>query len=263
MKIYINTDLEGICGVFSQEHLFNSGRFYPEARQLITDQVNAAIEGAYAGGADEVIVLDGHGGGGVFIISQMDERAQYIQGSGRPHWIEKLGECDGLFEIGVHAMAGTPDANLDHTQSLAGVQSMIVNGLEVGEIGQVVLTAGAWGIPLLMVAGDNKACAEAAQLVPGIRQAVIKQAIARFSAMHMHPKAACRLIKQEAKEGVKLVDKIKPYELTKPITVDVRLSTTDIAQSTLRSYSSRECEASLIDSRTVRYVADDIRKIWP
>ena len=114
--------------------------------------------------------------------------------------------------------------------------------------------AGAWGIPLLMVAGDNKACAEAVKLVPGIRQAVIKQAISRFSAMHLHPKAACRLIKQEAKAAIKLIDKIKPYELTKPITVEVRLSTTDIAQSTLKSYSSGLCDASLSeDDRIILY----------
>jgi len=262
MKIYISTDLEGICGVFSKEHLFPGGNLYAEARKLLTMQVNAAVEGCFAGGADDVIVLDGHGGACHLILDDMNEQAQYIQGSGRDCWLPFLQGSDGLLIIGAHAKAGTDKAVLDHTQSLQGVYSISINGREVGEIGQTVALAGAWNVPLLMVSGDDKACTEAEQLVPGIETAVVKQAISRSSALHLHPRAACRKIRTAAEKAIALVGTIKPYELEKPVVVRITLTTTDLAQQTLQG-ASRQCQARLIDPRTVELRADDIRKIGP
>lgn len=264
MRIYVNTDLEGISGVYCKEHLFPGGRLYNEARVFLSQQVNAAIEGAYDGGADEVIVLDGHGGSCHLLLDEMDAQAVYIQGSGRPDWLPRLEGCDGMLMIGWHAMAGTPAAVLDHTQSLEGLRSITVNGMEIGEIGQCVMIAGAWGVPLLMIAGDDKACAEATGMVPGIKSAVLKDSLSRFSAVQLHPRRACELLKETATEAVSLVGKIKPYELPKgEITVHIQLATTDLAQQTLQCYSPPTCESRLIDGRTIEHKADDIRKIFP
>jgi len=262
MKIYINTDLEGVCGVFSKEHLFPGERLYPEARKLLSQEVDAAVKGAFDGGADEVIVLDGHGGACHFLINEMDERAQYIQGSGRNQWLPNLAGSDGIFLIGVHAKAGTEGAVLDHTQSLEGVRSIKVNKIEIGEIGQVALIAGAWGIPVVLVSGDDKACAEAQSLIPQIEQVIVKKAISRYSAMHLHPQKACTLIFEAAKRAVSLCKAIKPYSIPGPYSATIELATTDIAQGTL-AYIPRQCEYHFLNSRTIEFKADDIRKLFP
>jgi len=262
VKIYVNTDIEGICGVFCEDQLGPEGRLYPEARRFLTAQVNAAVEGAYEGGATEVIVLDGHAGKRHLLLEEMDERGKYVEGGGGSQWLPFLEGCDGMLLVGVHAKAGTQGAVIDHTQSLWGVRSIVINGIEVGEIGQATMIAGAWNVPLLMAAGDEKACAEANELVPGIAQAVVKWGTHRFGALHMHPRAACRKIKECAKEAMSLVGKIKPYVLKKPVVQRMELATSDIALQTVRLLP-RTCQAKLVDSRTVECVADDIRDIGP
>lgn len=128
------------------------------------------------------------------------------------------------------------------------------------------MIAGAWGVPLLMASGDDKACLEADQLVPGIVQAVVKQAISRFSALHMQPNAAAKKIRACAQQATSLIGTIAPYRIQpagEEIVVHIELSTTDLAEQTLRCYSPSTCISKLIDPRTIEHRADDIRKIFP
>ena len=144
MKVFIETDLEGISGVSRAEMVADSHRYALE--RLMAD-TNAAVRGAIDAGAERVFVLDGHGGGKNFIPGLLDPRAEQTG-------IDRVKEADLCFIIGMHAMAGTQNAFLDHTQSSVSWHHYRVNGRRYGECGQLAAYAGAYGIPLGMVSGD-------------------------------------------------------------------------------------------------------------
>ena len=157
-RILIVTDLEGAGGVNdADEQLLPGQRRYLESRHILTGEVNAAVEGALAGGATEVVIWDGHDGSRTLSIDEIHSSAKLIQGKPTPatyYLSEKL--YDGILFVGQHAMAGAKDAILAHTQSFA-VKRITINGKEVGEIGQVAAIAGYFRIPVIMLAGDRAA----------------------------------------------------------------------------------------------------------
>ena len=157
MKIFIITDLEGISGIGTHQQVMDTDL---ETRKLLMQDTNAAIRGAFDGGATEVYVEDGHGGGGNFIMELLDPRAIYadeVECKTNAH--QK--SADAIMMIGAHAMAGTQNAFLDHTQSSIAWHDFTINGRKHGEVGQAAIFAGAFGIPMIMVSGDLAACAEA------------------------------------------------------------------------------------------------------
>ena len=186
MKVLIATDMEGIGGVFTS---LQTGKkpsindewhwFYQEARRLQTAEVNAAVQGAIDGGAREVVVWDGHSSGSNFAIEDLHPEAEYIIGGGYRQWFPVDKSYQALALVGFHAKAGTPNGVLEHTQSY-DVHSYSVNGVEMGEIGQAALLAGAYGVPVVFISSDDAGCAEAKQLLgPHLVAVSVKTGLAR------------------------------------------------------------------------------------
>lgn len=205
MKILIATDMEGASGVVHFDQTDPSHAEYGRFRRLLTGDVNAAIQGAAAAGATDFIVADGHWNGSNILIEELDPRAQLFSGSPTP-W----GMVDGVDQgveaalfIGYHARAGTQNAILDHTWSSVRVFNVWLNGRLVGEFGLNAAVCGHFGVPVLMVSGDQAVCNEAAEWVEGIETAVVKTAGGRMSAQCLPLEVSRRLIREAAERAVR------------------------------------------------------------
>ncbi|MGH7144686.1 MAG: M55 family metallopeptidase [Planctomycetota bacterium] len=258
MKIYIMTDMEGISGIRRQEECERASPLYQRALPFFAGDVNAAIAGAFDGGASEVVVCDSHGGGNNLPIALMDDRAIYVENGGIRELMGRLDEtCDGFFAVGYHAMAGTLNAFLDHTQSGASVFQYTINGVAYGEIGQQCILAGAHGVPQLLITGDAAAVAEALALTPGIEAVAVKTAYANERVECLHPNVAQKQIRAAAKRAVKLAGKRKPFKLRPPFDIRLTFYRTRHADEVWRQRPWLE----RLDGRTVRLVTDDVAKL--
>lgn len=255
MKIYIITDMEGISGICNEEQVKRETPHYGPARRLLCADVNAAVAGAFAGGATEVVVSDGHGGGFNLLLEEMDPRAVYERPNGGLDMMPALdGSFAGVFCVGYHAMAGTLNGFLDHTQSSASWYNYYLNGRRTGELGQVGALAGSFGVPVLLVTGDQAACDEGREFFGEIETAAVKQGIGRQHARCLQPEAARELIRAAAQRAMGLVGKMAPYRVSLPLTVRLEYYRSDMADAVARRPGTRR-----IDARTVERVVDDVR----
>jgi len=178
MRIYLVTDLEGVCGVMNfAGWCMPESRYYEMAKQLLTAEVNAAIEGFLAGGATEVAVLDGHGYGG--IRGELLHPAAELMRVWPGQWPFLLDEraYDGVAWVGQHAKAGTPFAHLAHTGNF-DCRDDAINTTSVGEFGRIALCAGELGIRVLFASGDRAFTEEAQALAPGVETVAVKRGTA-------------------------------------------------------------------------------------
>jgi D-amino peptidase len=231
MKILIAVDMEGISGVTGWHHVLPDKPEYSRGRQWMTDDVNAAVDGAIQGGADEVVVTDGHWDGSNILIESLDPRASLISGSPSPLSMVQ-GVQDGMeavIFIGYHARAGTQKAILDHTWSSGRVDNLWLNGSLAGEIALNAAVCGSFGVPVVAISGDQSACSEAASLIPGIYTAQVKIANSRMNAECLPLKTAHELITAVARDAVRKRTKIIPYTLSGPVTVAVEFYRSDMA----------------------------------
>ena len=234
MKILIAVDMEGITGVVHGDQVTPTHPEYDRFRRLATGDVNAAIRGAFAAGADEVVVSDGHWDNRNLLIEQLDPRARLNSGSPRPFsMVQGIdGDVAGVFFIGYHARVGTPDAILDHTWSTARVAGLWLNDQETGEIGLNAAVCGHFGAPVLMISGDQSACAEATALLGPVEAVEVKHATGRNSAECLSPHETALLIEQGAARAVGrlLAGKAAaPFRLTAPIGVAVAFIRSEMA----------------------------------
>ena len=218
MKIMLMTDLEGVAGVTNAvDWVEPDSRYYDKACRLLTEEVNAAVDGLFAGGAASVLVADGHGWGGID-VELLDPRVEYARGWGRRPWPFGLDATfDGIGWVGQHAKAGTERAHLCHTGSFKCIE-FTVNGVSVGEFGQLALCASELGVPAFFASGDEAFAAEAEELVPGIVTCAVKRGVAtgtgeectteeygirNGSAVHVPPLRARQLIREAAERAMK------------------------------------------------------------
>ncbi len=257
MRVYITTDLEGVAGVLldSQVGVGSSGDAeYQRARRLLTQEVNAAVEGALAGGATEVLVDDGHASGSNFVFEELHPGARYVMGHTRPNWLPGLSEgFDATFFIGCHAMAGTQGAVRDHTMSSVAWHNLWVNGKRMGEIGLWACIAGHYGVPCVLMSGCAKACEEAASLVPGIETVETKRALSRYSAILEPAEKVQAMIRERAEQAVAKAKTIPPYRLDTPVEIRVEYNLTGQADG-VTIMPGRE----RLDARTIAYRGADI-----
>ena len=255
MKVWVMTDLEGVAGVFSfEEHASPKGRWYDLSRKLLTQEVNAAIEGALEQGAKEVLVVDGHGWGGVN-IEELNSEAKLL--SGRPllvPWGLEKG-FEAAFMIGQHAMAGVEKAHLSHTESHTAIQNVWINGVKAGEIAIVAAVAGYFDVPLVLVTGDRAACLEAEILVPGLETVAVKEGLSHGAAVSVTPVKARRMIKEGAKNALAKTGRIPPYKVEKPVELVVEF--TEESKSSAETLSNRP-GVRRIDTRTIKIEEDDL-----
>ena len=234
MRIYIMTDLEGSAGVLNTADYAHPGdRYYERARGLVTEEVNAAILGLADAGAKEFLVVDGHGAGAIDPVL-LDPRAELLANAqGYPFG------CDDGFDaavmVGQHAKSNTDGGHLCHTGSFA-VEELTVNGISMGEAGQNMLMAGHFGVPTILLCGDEAACAEVTALVAEITCAAVKRGVprgpaaglstseaARFNlgAVHLHPTRARQRIRRGARTALRRLKRVKPLVLDPPYTMVV------------------------------------------
>lgn len=218
-KIYIVTDLEGISGVYKFAQTRETTT--PEARQareFFMGDLAAVVRGLRAGGATEIIVLDGHGNQAV-LPELMVPGAKYITGLPRPQVFPFLDDTyAGVVFLGFHAMMGTPDGVLHHTQSSAGENRYWYNGVESGELAQCAIVAGHFGVPPILVTGDEATCREAEKFFgKACIKVPVKKGIARESAL-LYPFEETRAkLYKGAKQAMTVIRNCRPYRLEFPV----------------------------------------------
>lgn len=228
MKIYVQTDIEGIAGFCffenrknpSYENIKHRHRMY----KLLTDEVNAAVQGAFDAGADEVYVNDSHGSGYNILFEELDPRCQIIHGRNMsgPAWLPFLDESfDAMVLIGMHAMGGTKDAITPH--SLWEVND---GEFFMSEGAMAAALAGDFGVPSVFVSGDDKIVAEFQEKIPAIKAVQVKKALSPYQACSLIPAKACELIREGVRDAILRKDHIAPYKVAGPLRLNLLDSAT-------------------------------------
>ena len=218
-KIYILTDLEGISGVFKfGQTREKDSQANIQACEYFMGDLSAVIKGLRAGGATEILVADGHGNQCV-IPHMMEPGVKYLTGVPRPGVMWGLDESfDGLVQLGAHAMMGTADGVLNHTQSSRGENRYWYNGVESGELVQVASIAGYYDVPTILVTGDVATCREAEQFFgENCVTVAVKEGVAREAAVLYPFKETRKALYDGAKKAMKTLSQNKPYKLDMPI----------------------------------------------
>src|SRR5688572_25178283 len=222
-KVYISVDMEGVAGVVTNEQLGPAGFEYARARQFMTDEALAAIQGAREAGATEILVSDSHGNGQNLLIEQLPNDVRVIRSWPRP--LMMMEGIDSSFHaavfIGYHAATTNPVGVRAHTISSANLAAVALNGTAMPEAGINAAIAGRFGVPVVMISGDDAAVEEARRLLGDVEGAVVKRAISFHSAATMTPKAAQQLIRERVKAALARRASFKPYVVRTPVTLDV------------------------------------------
>lgn len=258
VKVFISADMEGIAGVVTPDQLGPTGFEYGRFREFMTEEVLAAIEGAREAGATDFVIADSHGNMQNLLIERLPDDARIVRGSPRP--LSMMEGIDSTFAavlfIGYHAAATNLTGVRAHTMSSARYAAVNLNGTSIPESGMNAAIAGHFGVPVVMVSGDNAAVAEVQALVPGAEGAVVKRAIGFHAAETMTPQAARALIREKARAGVANRGRIRPHTVATPVRLDL----------TFKSYRPAEVLAYLpiverVADRTIAYTAGTILDI--
>lgn len=215
MKIYIQTDIEGIAGFCFFENHADKGYENVQHRyrmyKLLTDEVNAAVRAAFDAGADEVLVNDSHGSGYNIYFENLDPRCRIIHGrncSG-PHWLPMLdASFDALVLVGMHAMGETPNAITPHSKWKVNRGTVYLS-----EASMAAAIAGDYSVPTVFVSGDDKITSELKSKIPEIETAEVKKALSVYQACCVIPARACEMIYAGVKNGITRRSKITPYHI--------------------------------------------------
>lgn len=257
MKILIAADMEGISGVVHWDQTDSKHKEYARFRKLMTGDVNAAIRGAYEAGASEVIVSDGHGSARNILVEELDPRARLNSGSPSPlAMIQGIdsGVQAAMF-IGYHARAGSENAILDHTWSGRCVVNLWLNGLCMGEIGMNAAVCGHFDVPVILISGDQTACAEAQALIGPLETVAVKQAKGRMAAECLPPEIAQKGIYEASLRAVQHLRQghaPEALKLQQPVTVTLELTHSDMADRAMIFPATRR-----IEGRRIELTADD------
>lgn len=258
LKVYISVDMEGVGGVVSSEQLGPAGFEYARARQFMTDEALAAIQGARDAGATEILVSDSHGNGQNLLIEQFPNDVRIIRSWPRP--LMMMEGIDSSFAVAVFVGYHSSTANVKgvraHTMSSATLTGVTLNGVEVPEGGVNAAIAGHFGVPVVAVTGDDAAVAEVQQFTGPVPGAVVKRAISFHSAETMTPKAAQELIRARVKAGIEQRASAKPYAVRGPITLEM----------SFKHYRAAELLAYLpivtrVNAHTIRFVGRDMVEV--
>ena len=202
MKVYIMVDMEGISGICLKSQVNRGSDQYEQGRRFMTWDVNACVEGCFQGGAEAVLVMDCHDTTTNLLWEELDARAEYLMGERRYGLMPGLDDYDALIMLGYHAMAATPAAILEHTAHATQWQHCWINGEKAGETAINTFIAGEHGLPVIMVSGDDKACAEAKRLNPEIHTAAVKTGLDLQTARFLSKERAHELIRRTASDAV-------------------------------------------------------------
>lgn len=258
MKLLVACDMEGISGVVNWDQVNPGHPEYSRFRKIMTAEVNAAIQGAAAGGASEYLVRDGHELSNNLLLEELDPRAVLVAGSTAPLAMVQGVESgvDAVIFIGYHARAGSQNAVLDHTWSSARVANVWLNGRPVGEFGLNSAVCGHFGVPVLMVSGDQTLCTEAREWVPGVETVAVKTALGRYAAECLPVALSHQLIRDAAEKAVRqfLAGRgTAPLKVEPPIVIEVEMIASQMADAAALLPGARR-----LDGRRLAYEAEDI-----
>jgi D-amino peptidase len=256
MNLLISVDMEGISGVVTSDHTSSSHKEYERFRKLMTAEANAAIEGALAGGADQIVVNDSHSGMANILIEELNPVAELISGSPKPFgMMQGIGpEVDAVFFVGYHAASGTGAAVLEHTWSGQAVE-LHLNGRVVGETGLNAALAGAYDAPVILVTGDRAVTEEALALLGEIETVAVKDGVTRSAARCLHPEVAHKRIRQAAERALRLT--VSPFVMPSPITLQVVFQRAIHADMAALVPGSQR-----VDGRTVEWAGEDMPTVY-
>jgi D-amino peptidase len=243
VRVHVISDMEGVAGIVKWQQTTGGEKLYDEGRVLYTEEINAAVRGAKAAGATEIVVMDCHGAGGAYDFNSLlpdllDPACEYVV---QQEWTEYTAflesGCDAALFVGMHAMAGTADGVLSHTVSGQAWRSLRLNGTLVGETGINAALCGHWGVPVVLVTGDRAVCREAQELLgAGLTTVEVKEGLGRFSARMKTPQEARKLIEQGAQKALSDLSAVAPYDPGRPSEIEIEFTTPD----RLREYANRK-----------------------
>lgn len=226
LKVFISVDMEGVTGVVNADDARRTGKDYDYFRQTMTREANAAIEGALAAGATEIVVRDSHGTALNLLPEMLHRNSRLLRDwSGGPlTMMEGIdASYDAAIYVGYHAKAGTANGVLDHTSS-GDVTDVSINGISLPETGYNALMAGYYDVPVVFVAGDQAVCDQARALLGDIETVAVKKGIGS-AALNLHPEEARDRIRAGVERALRNLDDYKPYKLSAPYTLVLTLKT--------------------------------------
>ena len=258
LKIYISADMEGVVGVVTGDQLGPSGFEYQRFRGFMTQEVNTAIEAAFEGGATEVVVSDSHGNGENLLLEQLPDNVVVIRSWPRPlSMMEGIdASFDGAIFLGYHTSTTNTRGVRAHTLSSARLTAVRLNGQAMSEAGINAAIAGHFGVPIILVSGDDAIVEETTALLGDVEGAVVKWALGFHSAKTLTPEAAYAVIREKAKAAMARIQDFKPYRIDGPIQLEV----------SFKNYRPVEMLAYLpiverIDAHTIRFVGKDMIEV--
>jgi D-amino peptidase len=264
VHVHIISDMEGVAGIVKWQQVSGGEKLYDEGRVLYTEEINAAVRGAKAAGATEVVVMDNHGAGGPYSFNSLlpellDPACEYVV---QEEWTEYTGfledGCDACLLVGMHAMAGTADGVLSHTVSGQAWQNLRFNGTLVGETGINAAICGHWGTPVVLVTGDRAVCREGRELLgDGLTTVEVKEGLGRFSARMKTPAEARELIETGAHKALSDLTAVEPYDPGKPCEIEIEFTSPD----RLQEYAHRK-GVEVTGGRTLVARGEDWWSAW-
>ncbi|HEU4688224.1 MAG TPA: M55 family metallopeptidase [Vicinamibacterales bacterium] len=254
LKVFISVDMEGVSGVVDRDQTSATGQDYERFRKLMTAEANAAIDGARDAGATHILVNDSHGTHRNLLIDELHAPAELISNNIKP-----MGMMAGLDDsyavaifIGYHARAGSAEGVLAHTGNGSTIADLRINGRSVGEGGMNIHAAGALGVPVVLISGDQAAIAEVRELVPNIEGVQVKEAIGTAAARSLRPEEAVRLIREATARAIRRHGEIKPVPASLPVRFEVSFTDPSLALM-----AEQIPTVDRTGSHTIAFVADD------
>ena len=256
------TDLEGVSGIIGRsDGIGNRIERIEEAGRLLTEEVNSVVEGVVSGGADTIVVADGHGGSNTILSESLNPKADLVRCSGELFPLTwGLDETfDAALQVGAHAMMGTRDGFLHHSFNSHAITHMDLNGTAIGEIGIIALLASYYSIPTILIAGDRAACREASDFIPGVATVETKIGLNRYSSVDKNPLRVRAELAAAAEKAVArcVADRVPPVRNVDP---PYELVTRFMCPNLADTFEKRG--AKRIDFLTVSLASDDFVDLW-
>lgn len=259
MNVYISADIEGISGIVNVTHTTQNSFEYNRTRRLMTYEVNAAIKGAKAAGAKKIVVNDSHGLMTNILIEELDEDAMLISGNHKLlSMMEGIEEdFDAVFFIGYHARQNTSGV-LSHSYSGAAINEITINGNVVGEFEFNSLIAGYYGVPVVLVSGDDVLACQVKDFNKNIEAVIVKEAHSRYTAKSIQPKRVYRMLEENALDVLSnKLQRIKPCKIHGEIELEIEFKNSGMAEATQYMPGTE-----LISPNRVKYKAKDILEAY-
>jgi D-amino peptidase len=232
MKIYISSDMEGTAGVVDWTQCLHGNPEYGYYRDLLQNEINASIEGALAAGATEFLVNDSHSSMQNLKPATLAGKARYLSGKHKPMYMMQGldSSFDAIFFVSYHGSMSSEGSVLSHTYNPRAIADIKLNGKIVSEAGLNSLVAQHYGVPIVLVTGDETTRIETELWSPDVRSAVVKESVSRLAANSMHPVEACELIKSKAKDAVTNLASIRKPDIKLPATIEISFHNGDFAE---------------------------------